>query len=221
MLRIHSKYLFEQPERVHRLDDFGERDKPVEAPVFLRCIVVQETRFIEQLDHRQVVPLADFEIVEIMGGRDLDRTAALFRIAVLVGDNRYGAIGQRQNNILADQRGVALVLGMDRHGGIAQHRLRPGRRYRDILTLCALNRVFEIPERSREFPLFDLEIRNRRVKLGVPVHQPLVAINQPLAMELDKNLADRAGQPLVHRKAFARPVAGRAEPPELAGNRAA
>jgi hypothetical protein len=38
---------------------------------------------------------------------------------------------------------------------------------------------------------FDLEIRNRGLQLGVPVDQPLVAIDQPLIVEIDEDLDHR------------------------------
>jgi hypothetical protein len=49
------------------------------------------------------VPLADLEIVEVVRRRDLHRAGALFRIGVVVGDDRNAPADQRQDRVLADQ----------------------------------------------------------------------------------------------------------------------
>ena len=79
----------------------------------------------QDVDQRQVVPLADLEIVEVVRRRDLHRAGALLRIGIFVGDDRDPAADQRQDDVLADQVLVALVVGMHRDGGIAQHGLGP------------------------------------------------------------------------------------------------
>ncbi len=76
-------------------------------------------------------------------------------------------------------------------------------------------------ERALGLDLHDLEIRDRGLKLGVPVDEPLVLVNEPLAIELDEHLGDRARQALVEREALAAPVAGGAEALELGHDRAA
>ena len=59
------------------------------------------------------------------------------------------------------------------------------------------------------------------MQVGIPVDQPLVAIDQPFLVELHEDLDDGARQPLVHGEALARPVAGRAEPFQLIDDDAA
>ena len=81
---------------------------------------------IQHGGHRQAVPLAHLEIVEVMRRGDLHRAGALLRVGILVGDDGNAAAGQRQDHPLADQGGKSRILRMHRHGGIAQHRLRPG-----------------------------------------------------------------------------------------------
>ncbi len=51
-----------------------------------RCSV--RRRGVQDVDQRQVVALADLEVVEVVGGRDLHRARALFRVGVVVGDDR-------------------------------------------------------------------------------------------------------------------------------------
>ena len=43
---------------------------------------------VEDIDQRQVMPLADLEVVEVVRGRDLHRARALLGIGIVVGDDR-------------------------------------------------------------------------------------------------------------------------------------
>ena len=60
-----------------------------------------------------------------------------------------------------------------------------------------------------------------RVHHRVPVDQPLVAVDQPFAVQLHEDPAHRRRQARIHREALARPIGRSAEPPQLAGDRAA
>ena len=66
-----------------RSADFG-------TPVEKRFVILQRELGLdsEDIDLRQIVPLADFEIVEVVRRRDLHRARALLRIGVFVGDDR-------------------------------------------------------------------------------------------------------------------------------------
>ncbi len=89
---------------------------------------------VEHVDHREMVALADLEVVEVVGRRDLHGAGALLRIGIVVGDDRDAAPDQRQHHRFADEVLVALVFGMHRDRGVAQHGLRPRRRDDDELS---------------------------------------------------------------------------------------
>ena len=74
-----------------------------------------------------LVPLADLEVVEVVGRRDLDRARAFLGIGVFVRHDRDQATDKRQPNLPSDQMPVALVIGMDRDRGVAEHGFRPRR----------------------------------------------------------------------------------------------
>ena len=74
---------------------------------------------IKYVNHRQVVTFADSEVVEVVGGRNLDGTRPLFRIRIRVSDNRNLAAHQRQYTVLANKMGVPRVIGMHGHCRIA------------------------------------------------------------------------------------------------------
>ena len=76
-------------------------------------------------------------------------------------------------------------------------------------------------ELSARLDLHDFEIGNRGLEFRVPVDEALVLVDQPLVVELHENLHDGLRQALVHREAFAAPVAGRAEALQLIDDGAA
>ena len=69
--------------------------------------------------------------------------------------------------------------------------------------------------------LHHFEIGNRGQQLGVPVDQPLVLVDEALAIKFYKNFKNGLGQPLVHGEALARPVARGAEALQLIDDGAA
>src|SRR5215470_4240124 len=177
-------------------------------------------RGIEYVDQRQTVSAPDFEIVEVMRRRNLHRARAFLRIGIVVADDRNAPIDERQDRDLADQMLEPFVLWMHGDGDVAEHGLGPRSSDGDEFAR-AFDRIFDVPELALALDLLHFEIGDRGLELGIPVDEPLVLIDQALAVERDKDLPHRARQSLVHGEALARPVAGRAEPLELADDDAA
>ena len=163
---------------------------------------------------------ADLEIVEVMRGRDLDRAGPLLGIGIFVRDDRDPAPDQRQEHVQAVQVAKARIVRMDRDAGVAEHRLRAGGGHGHML-VRALDRVAQVPEMPVDLGRLDLQVGDGRLQLDVPVHQPLVAIDQPGLVEADEGPAHGPAQALVHGEALAAPVGRIAEPPHLADDRAA
>ena len=69
----------------------------------------------------------DFEIVRVVGRRHLEGAGAESRVDVLVGYQWKAAGRQREDDGLANEMTVAVVLGVDGHGRVAKHGLGPGR----------------------------------------------------------------------------------------------
>ncbi len=213
--------LVEKPVRVEVSDHLLARVEAVEAAIGSGTASLSRASRVEDVDHRQPVAAADLEIVEVVGRGDLDRTAAGFRVGVFVGDDRDQPADERQPHRLADEIGVALVIGMNGDAGVAEHRLGPRRRDGDEPAGKLRHRIADMPQEALGLAALDLEIGDHRVHLRVPVDEPLVAVDQPLAIERDKDPAHRGGEARVHRKALAPPVGRGAEPAQLAGDRAA
>ena len=164
----------------------ASRRQPLEEG---RVVAQIELRLdVEDVDLRQVVPPADLEIVEVVRRRDLDRAGALLGIGIFVRDDRNAPADQRQDRVLADQVAVALVVRMDRDGGVAEHRLGPRRRDDDVSVVSAFDRIFDVPERALDLDLLHLQVGDRGQQLRVPVDQPLVLVDQVLPVEVDEDL---------------------------------
>ena len=125
----------------------------------------------EHVDERQAVPAADLEIVEVVRRRDLDGAGALLGVGIGVGDDRDAAPDERQDGGAADEVAVALVVGMHRDGGVAEHGLRPRRRDRDGAVGLAFDRVADVPEVALHLDLLHLEVGDRGLEASGPSSQ--------------------------------------------------
>ncbi len=100
--------LFEQAERLQVCDNALARFEAVESGVRARGFG-HHAFAVDDLDFRQIVPLAGFEIVRIVRGRHLHDAGAELRIGERIENDRNLAIHQRQDDGLAVQVGVAFV----------------------------------------------------------------------------------------------------------------
>ena len=76
-------------------------------PLVLAGVGVQRAVGVEDVDHRQVLPLADIVVVRVVRRCDLHAAAAQFGLGPLVRHQRDLAIGQRQEEFSAGQGHVA------------------------------------------------------------------------------------------------------------------
>ncbi|GBE44642.1 hypothetical protein BMS3Bbin10_02745 [bacterium BMS3Bbin10] len=176
---------------------------------------------IENIDHFQILPPPDLEVVEVMGRGYLDGAGPLFRVGILIRDNRDFTPHQRQENRFADQVLVALIIGMNRDAGVPQHGLGPRRGDHHEAPLLAFYGIFEMPEVAIGFNLLHLKIGDRRQQFRVPVDEALVLVDQPFAVEIDEHLEHGFAHAVIHGEALAGPVAGFAEAALLLGDQAA
>ncbi len=181
---------------------------------------------VEDVQQRQVVALAHFVVVEIVGRGDFHAAGAEFRVAIIVGDDRDAAANQWQLDEFADQRFVALVVRVHRDGGVAEHGFRTGGgNDQEVIALGGFNAigqwVFQVPQEAFLFVVFHFEVGNRRVQFGVPVDQTLAAIDQAVLMQTHEGFLDRFREAVVHGEALAAPVDGRAEAADLPADVAA
>ena len=174
----------ETVERVHRGDQLRRR---VEAVEEIRVAVERRSPLRRQhVDHRQVVALADLEIVEVVRRRDLHRARALLGVGIFVGDDRDAPARRAAASRACRPGPVALVVGMHGDGGVAQHRLGPGGRDGDVALRIVgiedrvLERIAEVPELPSTSRCSTSRSEIAVMQLRVPVDQPLVLVDQAL-----------------------------------------
>ncbi len=170
--------------------------------------------------------LADFEIVEVVARRDLDRARPEFGIGMFVRDDGHAAARDRQHDMLAHDRCVTRVVGMHGNRHVGQHGFGPRGGDFDVIAPVGqrhtvFERISEVPETALHILRLDLEIGNRGLQLGVPIDQPLVAIDQPVLVQVDEGLEHGLRKMIVHRELFAAPVHRTTQTAQLAGDRAA
>ncbi len=103
---------------------------------------------------------------------------------------------------------------------VAQHRFRPGGGD-DHVACAGGERIADVPELAVLLLGFDFEIGDSGLQHGIPVDQPLAAVDEALIKEPHEHLGHHLREPLVHGEALALPVAGGAEPAHLARDRRA
>ncbi len=161
--------------------------------------------------HRQLMAQPDLEVVRVMGRRDFDCTRSEFGVDVVVGDDGDLPVDERVRQRLADQVPVAFVVGMHRDRGVAEHRLDPGGGDHDVRFAVVQGAVPERHQLALDVLVLDLEVGDRRLQHGRPVHQPFGAVDQPGVEEPLEDRANRARQAVVHGEPVATPVHAVAE----------
>src|SRR3712207_332151 len=169
---------------------------------------------------RQVVALAHRVVGGVVRGRHLHRARAELGVYELVGDDGNLAVDDGEYQRPADKVGVTLVLRADGDGRVAEHRLGARRRHRQAAA-GALDGVLQVVELPGLRLLLDLQVREGRLVFRAPVDHAGAAVDEPLLVAADEELADGAREVLVHRELLARPVHARALAPHLPLNLAA
>ena len=116
----------------------------------------------------------------------------------------------RKTHSPAHHVAVALVVRVHRHGGVAEHCLRPRRRDRDA-TLSLRKRVPEVIQPARGRSVYHLQIGQRRPASGTPADEIRATIDESFVMQRHEHPSHRQRQRLVERESLARPVDRRPE----------
>ena len=200
------------------------RGKAFHAGEVLASELVEHAVRMHDVDHRQVVALADFEVGLVVRGGDFEDAGAEGEIDVFVSDDREWRLifdGQRAAHVFADEMGVALVLGIHGDGGVARDHFRtrggdgePGAGLFDDLDFEVIHDgVLRLHD--------DLLIAERGEGGRAPVHHALATVDEALFVEIDEHAHDAGVVVVVKGEALAAPVAGGAEFLELLDDDAA
>ena len=110
----------EEPLLFQVLDDLLASRKAIEAGVGA-AFGVDVGAVVHHVDGGQMVALGEGEVVGIVRGRDFDGAGAEVAADPGIDDDGNLAIHQRQAQLFAVEMQVALVLGMNGDGGVAEH----------------------------------------------------------------------------------------------------
>ena len=157
-----------------------------------------------------MMALAQGKVVGIVRGRHLDRAGAEVAADPLVENDGDFAADERQAQLFAVQMQVALVLGMNGHGHVAEHGLgaRGGHRQKlaGLLAVVVVHRVADLPQMALVLVVDDFEVADGGLAARAPVDDVCAAIDQALLVEADEGLAHGDGELLVHGEVLALPV---------------
>ena len=149
-----------------------------------------------------------------MGRSHLHGAGAEFLVHILVSKEGNATVHDGQDQSLANEMLVALVLRMHRHASIAEHGLGACGGNLHIL-LSALYLIAQVPEMALLRLMLHLDIGNSSVAGGAPVGDAGALIDQPLLIEADEDLPHSLGAALVHGEALTVPVQGRTQGAQL------
>ena len=99
----------------------------------------------EDIDQGELVTLADFVVIKVMGWGDLDTAGPKAGVHVVVSNNRDLAPDQGQGHGLADEMLIALILWVYGNGTITEHGLRSGGGD-DKVAVTLSQGIAEVPE---------------------------------------------------------------------------
>ncbi len=202
--------LHQQAGRLELRDDGLARGIPLEAAETLRRILVDVRIRRHHVDLLEIVPLADFEVSLVVRRRDLHGTGAERGVDGVIAHNRNHPVDQRQPDVLADQQGVARIVGVYRHSGVAEHCL--GARRGDHQRAAAIGeRIAEVPDPAVGLFFLGFFVRERGQASRTPVDDVLAAIDQPLLVQAHEDFAHCPREIFVECEVGPRPVAARAE----------
>ena len=100
----------------------------------------------------------DFKVVKVMSRRNFNRTRTLFRIGMIIGNNRNNTINNRNNAIFSDKMCQFFVVFGNGNGGIAEHGFRTGGGNMDKLIRVIFKRIFVVIHFADGFFLNNLQI---------------------------------------------------------------
>src|SRR5271155_96723 len=124
----------------------------------------------------------DFEIVEVVRRRDLHGPSPLFRIGIIIANDRNPSPDQRQDCVSADQVLEELIIRMYGNRNVPEHGLWTRGGNNDEI-IAVLQRIFDVPKTALGLDLHDFEIGNGGLELGVPIDQPLVLVDEAFAVK--------------------------------------
>ena len=182
--------------------------------IILRTRTVDGRIIVQDIDLRQIVTLADLEIVRVMCRCDLYRTGSEGHIGMLITDDRDLTIRERKLHHLTDHILITRVLRIDGDSGITEQRLRTGGCDLDLAGTIR-ERIEDMPEVAFLLLMVYLCITEGSMADRTPVDDSGALIDVALLIQIDEGRLNGVCAALVHGEAKSVPVGTGADLVEL------
>ena len=150
------------------------------------------------------------KVVGVMGRGDLHHACTELNIHIIIGNHGNLSMHDGQDQSLAYHIFITLVIGVHRHGCIAQQGLRSGGGQLQVAA-AVLKGIAQVPEVTGLILVLHLCVRDRGQAVGAPVNDALTPVNQALIVQLAKDLAHGLAASFVQSETLPIPVAGGAK----------
>ena len=142
----------------------------VHACIF-SAVFIYSGVIIHNIDLRQVMTFAHFEVVRVMCRRNLHRSCTELFVYIVIRHDRDFTSYKRQDNILAYDIFIAFIIRMHSDSSISQHGLGACRRNLKE-TVCPHDRILNMPEMSFLLLMLYLCVRKGSLTFRTPVDDP-------------------------------------------------
>ena len=173
--------------------------------IILRSRAVDGRIIVQDRDLRQIVTLADLEVVRVVCRCDLYSTGSEGHIGMLIPDDRDLTIRKRKLHHLADHVLIARILRIDGDGGITEQGLRTGGCDLD-LTGTIRERIEDMPEVTLLLLVVYLCITEGSMAYRTPVDDSGALVDVALLIQIDEGRLHSVRAALVHGEAKSFPV---------------
>ena len=188
--------------------------KAVHAVEFGHFRAVDMTVGGKDVDNFQVEFPAYFKVGLIMGRSDFQSARAEFYFYIFISDDRNGGGIERAHDVFPDEVGVPRILRVDGHSHVRHDGFRAGGGYME-----GSGPVFQFVKNGVELAFLlshdDFFIREGREGYRAPVDHAAAPVDESFLKEFNEDLSNGFGVFLIHREAFAVPVAGTTQLMEL------
>ena len=141
---------------------------------------------VDSLLHLELVLHGPFEIVLVSDGTDHDVSGSVIHLDLGVGDDLDLPSEQRRYQLLADELGLLLVVGVHRHGLTGTEQLGPGSGDEHVLVLVVGEVELDVIQLVHVVLVLDLSIRQSGHTAGAPVDREVSLVDESPLEQVDE-----------------------------------
>ena len=174
-------------------------------------LLVQAAVVVYYIKHLQIMAEAYFVVVYIVCRGNLQAPGTEVHLHIIILDNRYLFVDERDEHILAVQPEVPFVLGIDADCGIGHNGLGTGGcNHQELvcgIAVTVADKVAKVIELALGVAVDNLFIADSGQAHGIPVHHTGSTVDITLVIEIAESVDHRLAQLGIHCKLSAVPVA--------------